>query len=103
MLSDIQYHFGKEYYSYHMDSYHRKPRLINTRPLAQQLYKCQRIFPARQSDKDFVPFFYQSILHHSFIESPFNTADRLLFFRKLCHIFKNRLQKVSEKNDLKKN
>ena len=76
-----------------MNSYHRKPRLINTRPLAQQLYKCQRIFPARQSDKDFVPFFYQSILHHSFIESPFNTADRLLFFRKLCHIFKNRLQK----------
>ena len=49
--------------------------------------------PIISQQGNFVSFFYQSILHHSFTEPPFNAANGFLFFRKLCHIFKNRLQK----------
>ena len=87
----------RDIFHHHMNCDNRKARFIDTYTLTQQFDKRQRIFPSRQSDKDFVSFFYQSILHHSFTEPPFNAANGFLFFRKLCHIFKNRLQKEAKR------
>ena len=78
---------------HHMNCNDRKARFVDTCAFSQQLYKRQRIFPARQSDEYSIPLFYQPILHHSFVKPPFNAANGFLFFGKLCHIFKNRLQK----------
>ena len=83
----------RDIFHHHMNCDNRKARFIDTCASPQQFHKRQRILSSRQSDKDFVSFFYQSILHHSFIKPPFNAANGFLFFRKLCHIFKNRLQK----------
>ncbi len=45
----------RDIFHHHMNCDNRKARFIDTYTLTQQFDKRQRIFPSRQSDKDFVP------------------------------------------------